>query len=178
MKLLLKIIGARAMLALLAILVAFLLPRKYRIERSAQINARPEVVFAQIGDLKAWKNWTVWHERDPAMKLSYSATTTGVGAWSAWESKTEGDGKMTFTASEPPRRLTYNLEFLDMAMVSTGAMELEPAGDGVRVTWVSEGDHGMSPVNRWFGFLMLDKMVGADFEKGLAKLKTVTEAAK
>jgi uncharacterized protein YndB with AHSA1/START domain len=177
MKVLLKLLGGLAVLVLLAAAVSFFFPKTYRVERSTVINARPDVVFGQLGDLKAWKNWTAWHDRDPAMTLTYSEKTTGVGAWSAWESKSEGNGKMTITAVEPPRKLVYTLEFPDMNMVSSGGMELQPANTGVRVVWYSEGDLGMNPINRWFG-LFLDKMIGADFERGLAKLKTVAETAK
>lgn len=177
MKTFLRILAGLAVLVLLAVLVAFFLPRQYRVERSVVVQAPGEKVFAQIGDLRAWKNWTAWHERDPQMKLSYSDQSAGKGAWSAWESKTEGNGKMTFTAHEPPQRVVYTLEFPDMNMVSNGRVELQPAEPGVRVRWVSEGDLGMNPVNRWFG-LCLDWMIGPDFEQGLAKLKRVAEAAK
>ena len=177
MKLLLKLLGGLAVLVLLAVAVSFLFPQTYRVERTTVINARSDVVFAQFGDLKAWKNWTAWHERDPAMKLSFSESTTNVGAWSAWESKSEGNGKMTLTAVEPGRKVAYKLEFPDMNMISSGTMDLQPADKGVRVAWVSAGDLGMNPINRWFG-LFLDKMVGTDFERGLARLKTVAESAK
>ncbi len=176
MKLILKLLGGLAALVLLLVVVAFFLPQTYRTERSVVINAKPETVYAQLADLKAWKNWSAWHERDPAMKLSYSEKPTGIGAWSAWESKTEGNGKMTFTAVEPAKKVTYTLEFPDMNMVSTGSLELQPASGGVRAVWVTAGDLGMNPMNRWFG-LFLDKMIGPDFEKGLAKLKGLAEAA-
>lgn len=177
MKILLRTLGGLAALVLLLVLVAFFLPQKYRVERTAVVQARPEIVFAQIGDLRAWKNWSVWHERDPAMKVSYSDQPTGVGAWSQWESKTEGNGKMTITSYEPPRAAKYRLEFPDMGMISTGELTLKPDGGGVRVVWSSEGDLGMNPMNRWFG-LFLDGMIGPDFEKGLSKLKGICEAVK
>lgn len=174
MKTLLRTLGGLAVLVLLLLLAAFFLPDKYRVERTAVVNARPEIVFAQLGDLRSWKNWSVWHERDPAMKLSYSEKSTGVGAWSAWESRTEGNGRMTLTAYEPPRSAVYRLEFPDMGMMMTGQMALQPAAAGVRVVWSTEGDLGMNPVNRWFG-LFIDRMIGPDFEKGLSKLKTLCE---
>lgn len=176
MKIVLKLLGGLAVLVLVLVVVAFFLPRTYRIERTIVIKAQPEVVFAQFGDLKAWKNWGSWHEKDPAMKLSYSAKTTGVGAWSAWESKSEGNGKMTITAIEPAKSATYLLEFPDMGMQSNGSMTLQPADGGVEVVWVDAGDLGMNPMSRWFG-LFLDGMIGPDFEKGLAKMKRLVEAA-
>lgn len=176
MKIILKLLGGLAVLVLVLVVVAFFLPRTYRIERTIVINAKPEAVFAQFGDLKAWKNWGAWQERDPGMKMTYSEKTTGVGAWSAWESKAEGNGKMTITAVEPAKSATYLLEFPDMGMQSTGSMTLQPAEGGVKVVWVDAGELGMNPMSRWFG-LFLDGMIGPDFEKGLAKMKRLVEAA-
>ena len=177
MKLILKLLGGLLVIVVLAAVAAFFFPRNYRVERSALINATPEVVFAQFGDLKTWKHWSAWHERDPQMKVSYSENTAAVGSWTAWESRTEGNGKMTITAREPAKRIIYTLEFPDMQMVSTGTMEVQPMDKGVRLTWVSEGNLGNNPMHRWFG-LFLDRMIGPDFEKGLAKMKTVAESAK
>lgn len=177
MTILLRVLSGVAVLILIVFAVAFLLPDRYRIERTIDIKAKPEPVFALIGDLRAWQKWTVWHDRDPQMKLSYSDRTTGVGAWSAWESKTEGNGRMTLTAVESPRRVAYTLVFPDFDMAMTGQLAIAPVADGVQVSWVGEGKLGLNPVNRWFG-VFLDGMIGPDFEKGLAKLKSVSEAAR
>lgn len=176
MKILLKILGGLAVLVLLLVVVAFFLPNAYRVERSIVIKARPETVFALFGDLGRWKEWGAWQERDPAMKITLSEKRTGVGAWSAWESKSEGNGKMTITAVEPAKSAAYLLEFPDMGMKSNGSMTLQPADAGVKVVWVDAGDLGMNPMNRWFG-LFLDKMIGPDFDRGLTKMKALAEAA-
>lgn len=173
MKTLIKILGGLAALVLVLVLVAFAFPRHYRVERSLVINAKPEAVLAQVADLSAWKNWGAWQERDPQMKLSYSSPATGVGAWSAWESKQEGNGKMTITA-QTPGRVDYLLEFPDMGMKSNGVMELRAEAGGVRVVWSDSGDLGMNPMNRWVG-LFLDKMIGPDFERGLANIRKLAE---
>ena len=173
MKLLLKIGGGLAVLVLLLVLVACVLPRHYKVERAMVMKAKPEAVLAQVADLKVWKNWGVWQERDPQMKLSYSAPSSGVGAWSAWESKKEGNGKMTITA-QTATKVTYALEFPDFGMTSTGTIELVADAGGTRVVWADAGDLGMNPMNRWFG-LFLDGMIGPDFEKGLSNIKKTVE---
>jgi len=173
MKLLLRILGGLAVLLLLLVLVAFFLPRQYRIERALVIKATPEAVLAQVADLKAWKNWGAWQERDPGMKLSYSTPATGVGAWSKWESAKEGNGKMTIT-SQTATKVSYDLEFPDMGTSSKGSMELVPDGGATRVVWVDAGDLGMNPLNRWFG-LFLEKIIAPDFERGLANIKKLVE---
>lgn len=173
MKILLKILGGLAVLILLLVVVAFFLPRQYQVRRSVVINARPDTVLAQVADLRAWKNWSAWHERDPRMKLAYSTQPTGVGAWASWESKTEGNGKMTVTGLAPAA-VRYHLEFPDNGFQSDGGMDLTAEGAGTRVTWFDGGDLGMNPLNRWFG-LFLDKLIGQDFARGLANLKKVVE---
>jgi hypothetical protein len=107
MKILLKVVGGFAALILALVLVAFFFPREYRIERSIVTKAKPEVVMAQVGDLKMWKNWGAWQERDPAMKMTYGPVTTGVGAWSAWESAKEGNGKMTITTQSTTKVASF-----------------------------------------------------------------------
>lgn len=173
MKILLKILGGLAALILVLMLVAFFFPRSYRVERSAVMQARPEAIFPQIADLRAWKNWGVWQERDPGMKLEYSAQATGVGAWSSWDSAKEGRGKMTIT-EQTPTQVVYALEFPDFGTRSTGKIALVPEGGATRVVWTDEGDLGMNPMNRWFG-LFIEGMIGPDFDKGLANMAKLVE---
>lgn len=156
--------------------IGFALPSKFRVERSTEISATPADVYARIASPKAWAAWTVWNQRDPSMKIDYSGPESGVNAAWKWQSKTEGNGEMTFTAAEPGKRLTYKLFFADFGMESTGDLVLAPSATGTRITWSNAGDMGSNPINRYFG-LMMDKMVGPDFEAGLARLKAQSEAA-
>jgi hypothetical protein len=176
MKLVAWIFGALFGLWVLLLLVGLALPGHYRVERSTVIAARPAAVFPLVGDLKSWRQWGVWFGRDPAMQVGYSPATTEVGAWSQWKSKTQGDGKMTITAVRPPEFFEYRMEFAAMGLSSRGTMELAAAPEGgTRVTMAMEGDLGRSPVNRWFG-LFMDRLVGPDFDGGLANLKRLSEA--
>lgn len=175
-KLVIKIFGALVGLWVVLVLVGFILPGHYRVERTAMINARPAVVFPLVGDLKAWRQWGVWFSRDPAMQIEYSPATTEVGAWSQWKSKSQGDGKMTILSVHPTDDFEYRMEFSDIGMVSRGTMALAPGPDGAtRVTMAMEGDLGHNPLYRWFGVFM-NKLVGPDFEGGLANLKRLSEA--
>ena len=169
MKILLKAVAAVVALVLALALVGFILPGHYRVERTAAI-------FPLVGDLKAWSQWGVWFKRDPAMQVAYSPATTGVGAWSEWKSKSQGDGKMTITSVQAPEHFEYRIEFPAMGMAATGTMALAPAADGAtQVRMGMEGDLGHSPVNRWFG-LFMDRMIGPDFDAGLANLRKISEA--
>lgn len=166
---LMSILGGVVALIVLLAVAAFFFPREYRVERAIVVQAKPEAVLAQLADLRAWRNWGIWFERDPGMKVTYSEKQGELGAWSSWESKTEGNGRATLTLLAP-NRVAYDLEFADMGMKSRGSFALTPEGSGVRVVWSDSGDLGNNPLNRWFG-LFLDQMIGPDFEAGLAKLK-------
>lgn len=167
-----------SLLALCAVLVigGLLLSSKFSASRSVQVDAPPEKVYALVADPREWKKWSVWNLRDPSMEIVYSGPAAGTGAVWEWKSKTEGDGKMSFTAGEPPTRLAYDLYFPDFGTTSTGELRMEPMAGGTRVTWVMNGDMGKNPLYHWFA-LFGDKMVGKDFEAGLAQLKVVAEKA-
>lgn len=170
-----KIAGFLIGLVVLLALVGFVLPGHYRVERSTLISAKPAAIFPMVGDLRAWQRWGVWFRRDPAMQISYSPSTTDVGGWSEWTSKTQGNGKMTITSVQSPSLFVYRLDITDMGMASSGTIALAPGPDGAtRVTAGMEGDLGRNPVNRWFG-LFMDRMIGPDFDGGLANLKQISE---
>ena len=176
MKLVVRIFGALVGLWIILVLVGFLLPARYRVERTTLINAKPSAIFPLVGDLKAWRQWGVWFARDPAMQIEYSPATTEVGAWSQWKSKSEGDGKMTISAVHPDDDFEYSMVFADIGMVSHGTMALGAGpGGATKVTMAMDGDLGHNPLYRWFGVFM-DKLVGPDFEAGLANLKRVCES--
>lgn len=164
------------LIALLTVLVAggYALSPKFSVARSTTIAAPPDKVYSLIADPREWKRWSVWNQRDPAMQITYSGPPSGAGAAWAWTSKNEGDGKMTFTAAEPSRRLAYDLYFPDFGTTSSGALELASAGAATKVTWSMNGDMGSNPLYRWIA-LFGDRMVGPDFEAGLANLKAVAE---
>ncbi|MBC7367952.1 MAG: SRPBCC family protein [Undibacterium sp.] len=177
MKILLKILGGRAALALVLVVVSFFMPRTFRVERPVVIKAKPEAVYALVAELKAWKDWGVWYERDPAMVIAYSPATTGAGAWTEWQSKSQGSGKATIKEIAAPTRMVYDLEFKDDGMLSTGSFLITGAEAGaVRISSVMEGDLGMNPIGQLMGPI-LDKMLGPDFEAGLAKMKRIAEGS-
>lgn len=164
------------LLALATILVAggYLLSPKFTVTRSITIQAPADKVYALVGDPRGWKQWTVWNRRDPAMQVEYFGPPSGTGAGWAWKSQSEGDGRMTFTAAEPGRRVVYDLFFPDFGTTSSGDLTFVPEGGGTKVTWTMNGDMGANPLFRWFA-LNADSMVGKDFEAGLSGLKEVAE---
>lgn len=161
-------------LAAVLVLGGFLLSPKFSVARSVSIAAPPDKVYALVVDPRRWKEWTVWNQRDPQMQMTYGGPPSGAGASWSWQSKTEGDGRMTFTAAAAPTRVDYELFFPDFGTTSTGDVSLAPEGAGTRVTWRINGDMGSNPLMRWFA-LGADAMIGKDFADGLAGLKTLAE---
>lgn len=161
-------------LVLVLLVGGMFISSKFSVSRSVQVAAPPDKLYALVASPRQWKQWSVWNRRDPAMEISYSGPETGSGAVWAWKSKTEGDGRMSFTTVDPPRRVGYELYFPDFGTTSTGEFRIEAAPAGSTVTWVMDGDMGRNPLFHWMA-LFGDRMVGPDFEAGLANLKALAE---
>jgi uncharacterized protein YndB with AHSA1/START domain len=172
----LKVIG----IAVVAIVVVILIhaasrPDIAHVERSIVIKAPPEKIFALIDDFRQWDQWTPYN-KDPAMTKAYSASTRGVGARYAWEgNRSVGKGDITITESEPPARIAFNLHMIAPFEGNNHVVfALKAAGDSTTVDWILE-DRPAYFVKVMGIFLDIDKMVGRDFETGLANLKAVAE---
>ena len=162
-------------LAVLFVGGAYLVPAKVSVSREVTISAPVDKVFALVNSTQATTQWSPWTGRDPAIKLTFTGPEAGVGNKMAWESQDPqiGAGSQEITESVANARVTSALDFGDMGQ-AVAAVLLATDGDGTRVTWTLDTDMGMNPIARWMG-LAMDSMVGADYEAGLAKLKTLAE---
>ncbi len=167
-------IGIAVLLAAVVLGGGMAISPGFVVTRSVVIDAPADKVFGLLEDPRAWKRWSVWNRRDPNMQIEYQGPQTGNGAQWSWHSRTEGDGAMTFVRVDPGKRLGYELFIADFGSTSSGAFDLEPQGAHTRVTWWMRGDMGANPLMRWMS-LLADRMVGKDFEAGLANLKTLAE---
>jgi uncharacterized protein YndB with AHSA1/START domain len=174
MKWLKRILLTLVSLVALLVIVGMMLPSGFKVQRSITVAAPAEKIYPLLADPREWKRWAIWNQRDPAMQIQYSGAAQGTGAKWSWQSKTEGNGAMEFTAAVPYKHVDYALSFPDVGMSSRGILLLAPDASGTRVTWTNEGDMGSSPINRYFG-LMMDSMVGPDFDAGLRNLKALAE---
>ena len=174
MRILKWIAGVLVALVVLLIVIGLFLPSTFKVVRSQQIAAAPEKVYGLVADSRAWKQWSAWNLRDPQMQIRYSGPPSGPGAKWEWTSKSQGDGAMTFTAAEPPRRVAYELFFPDFGTTSNGDFSFEPRAGGTLVTWSMNGDMGRNPLYHWFA-LAADGMIGKDFAEGLSGLKAAAE---
>jgi uncharacterized protein YndB with AHSA1/START domain len=174
MKIVKWLLGVIVALAAVLAVGGMLLSPTFKVTRSVSVSAPPEKVYALVADPRLWKKWSVWNQRDPAMAITYTGPESGVGAAWAWQSKSQGDGKMTFTAAEPGTRVAYDLYFPDFGTTPQGDLRFVAEGQGTRVTWTMDGNMGSNILFRWMT-LFVDGMVGKDFEGGLANLKALAE---
>ena len=151
-------------------------PDTFRVQRAAAIKAPPEKVFALINDFKRWDAWSPWEKKDPAMKRTWGAVTSGKDAKYAWDgNKDVGQGSMEIAESVPPSKITLKLDFVrPFEAHNIVVFTLEPKDGATDVVWAMEG-----PVPYFAKiihvFINMDSMVGKDFEAGLANLKSVAE---
>jgi hypothetical protein len=171
------LIGVAALIVLLVIVI-LTRPATFHIERSNTMSAPPESAFAQVNDFRAWPAWSPWEKLDPQMKKTFEGPPAGVGAKYAWTGNDKvGEGRMTMEKSEKPSTIGIKLEFLKpFEATNDTTFTFAPAAGGSKVTWAMDGE------NTFMGkaaslFMDMDKMLGADFEKGLAAMKTAAEAA-
>ena len=171
-----------AVVVALAVLAALLAvaarrPASFRIQRSAVIRAPAWKIFALIDDLKGFNSWSPYERKDPGLMGSYSGAARGVGAAYAWEGRKAGTGRMEIIASQAPTRVTMRLDLLKpFKALNTAEFTLRAEGDTLTIiTWAL---HGPAPyLSRLIGVVCnLDRMIGKDFEAGLANLKQLTEA--
>lgn len=167
------------LILVIAAFVAFVAmqPSQFRISRSAVIPAPPAAVFAKVNDFHEWEAWSPWAKLDPNSKASFSGPAAGEGAVFKWSGNNDvGEGVMTITESRPGERILINLEFIKpFAATNLTEFTFQPDGAGTRVTWTMSGENGF--LGKAMSLLInCDKMVGGQFEKGLASLTAAVSA--
>ena len=165
-----------AVIILVFVVVVAAQPTDFRITRKALISATPSTVFAQVNDLPKWQEWSPWAKLDPNAKMTYQGPSSGPGAGYTWSGNNKvGEGRMTIMESRPSELVRLRLEFLrPFKATNTAEFTFRPEGGQTAVTWTMTGQNNF--MGKAFGrFVNCDKMVGGDFEKGLAQLKSIAE---
>jgi effector-binding domain-containing protein len=176
----LKIIGIVLVVVIaIAVIIGLVTPKDYNLNREIVIKSPSNTIFKTISHYSEFPKWSPWQELDPNMKTNIEGTDGTVGAKYSWEGNDKaGSGSMEITKIEDGKSVEQALEFLKpFKSSSTTYFTIEPAEGGQKVTWGMKGENGF--VGRIFMTLMggMDKAVGKDYEKGLANLKTLCEAA-
>ena len=170
-----KIATAVSVILLATVGLAMTKPDTLSVQRSIVIKAPPEKIMPLISDFHHWPLWSLWEELDPAMQRTFSGPASGKGAVYGWKGNSDvGQGRMEILEAGPTKAVT-KLDFIaPMEAHNVTEFSLTPQGDSTEVTWTMKGP--MPFMFKVMGmFVSMDKMVAPDFEKGLAKLKTVAE---
>lgn len=170
------LIGLLVVILILVVVIATR-PPEFKVERSTTINAPPATVYGHVNDFHKWQAWSPWEKMDPAMTRTISGPESGTGAKYHWVGNNKvGEGSMEITESKPAELVKIKLDFIKpMAATSDTVFTFTPEGSGTKVTWTMSGKNNF--MAKAFSLVMnMDKMVGGDFEKGLAQMKAVSEA--
>ena len=176
----LKLAGIVAAILLVAVAVVLVLaamkPDTFRVERTATIKAPPEKIFPFINDFRAWPSWSPYEKKDPAMRRTLSGAAAGKGAVYEWEGdRNVGSGRIEIADAMPPSKVTIKLDMIKpFPTHNIVNFILEPKGQSTNVTWAMQGPVPFMAKIVHVIFNM-DRMVGGDFEAGLANLKAIAE---
>ena len=172
-----KILLVIAALGAVLLVVVALQPSEFRVTRTATIAAPPAVVFAQVNDFHNWEAWSPWAKLDPDARETFEGSSAGTGAIFRWAGNAQvGQGSMTLIENQPSALIRIKLEFLKpFKAVNIAEFAFQPQDQDTVVTWSMAGRNNF--LGKAIGLVMnCDKMVGGQFEQGLAQLKTVAEA--
>lgn len=170
-----KIFIGMAVLLVVLLLAGFLLPSATHINKSIAITAPAGYVFEEINDLKNWSRWSYWNSIDPEMKMEFSETAVGSGAWYSWDGPKTGTGKLSIIESTPNQALTTEVAFSNSG-AGVATYKLEAGKDGVMLSSDFHFEHGADVLSRWMGLLFIGPEVGKAMEYEAAKLKELAEA--
>lgn len=147
----------------------------FRVERSIVIDAPAQAIFPQIDDFRAWADWSPYEKMDANLAKTYSGPARGKGAAYAWVGRKAGSGRMEIVQSDAPSKIVIQLDFSKpMTAHNTAEFTLEPQGAATKVTWAMHGPNTL--MSKVMGlFVTMDKLVGPQFDEGLASLKSLVE---
>jgi hypothetical protein len=150
-------------------------PDTFRMQRTKRIEAPPDRILPQITDFRNWAHWSPWENIDPDLKRTMSGAPSGPGAVYEWSGNSKaGQGRMEIT-DVTPRKVSIKLDFIKpFEAHNVAEFHLEPTEGATDVTWLMHGKQKFA--HKVMGvFISMDRLVGKDFEKGLASMKGVVE---
>lgn len=169
------LIGLAGLVIVLLLIIASR-PAEFAVERSGEVPGPPEVAYSLVDDFHAWAAWSPWEKMDPGMQRTFEGADSGVGAIYRWSGSPQvGKGRMEITETTPHEKIVLALEFQEpMQATNTTTFTFAPSGDATRVTWSMRGRNGF--VGKALSLVFdMDQMVGPDFERGLADMKTAAD---
>lgn len=171
-----RILIVLAIVILVFVIVVASRPAEFSYQRSTTIAAPPSAVFPHVNDLHKWQAWSPWAKKDPNAKTTFEGPATGIGSSMSWAGNNDvGEGKMTIVESKPDERVQFQLDFIKpFAGTNLAEFTFKPEVGNTLVTWTMTGKNTFF-FKAFSLFVDCDKMIGSDFEKGLADLKAIVE---
>lgn len=168
-------IAIAAVLAVLFVLVA-IQPGEFRVERTTEIAAPPSAVYPLLADFRKWTAWSPWEKVDPNLQRTYSGAASGLGAIYEWSGNDKaGAGRMEITSARENAEIKIKLDFTKPFKAENTTLFTLTGDKSTKVSWVMTGKNNF--VGKAFSLVMnMDKLVGGDFERGLAEMKKAAEA--
>lgn len=151
-------------------------PDEYHVQRSVTVNAPPDKIYAYVSDFKKWKTWSPFEEMDPEMERAYTGPESGKGSMYEWKGNDKvGQGRMEIVEATVPAKLAINLDMVKpFESQDKAEFTLQPAGSATTVTWAMTG-HSPFLCKVMQVFSSMDTMIGGEFDRGLGKLKAISE---
>ncbi len=166
-----------AITAVIIILIAgtigIFLPKEFSVKRTISINAATDTIHQYVGNLDNWEQWTPWKQDDPSIVVFKGIKSQGVGATQSWKGDS-GEGKLEVTESDPDKGIVYDLYFDGGEQKSVSSMLYSKDGNNTVVTWSMSGSMDIPVLGGYFS-MMMDGMIGKMFDRGLSRLKSVSE---
>ena len=171
-----KILLIIVLVVVVILVLAAFKPSNFSVQRTATIQAPPEKIFPLINDYHNWPQWSPWEKIDPNMKRTYSGPTSGTGSVYEWDGNSKaGKGRMEIAESMPTSKIAIKLDFIKpMETNNNVQFNLQPNSNSTTVTWTMSGPVSF-PAKVMTVFVSMDKMIGPDFEAGLANMKAAAE---
>jgi hypothetical protein len=177
MKILKVLLGIIAVLLIIFFVGGMFLPKTYSVNRTTVINAPDSVIYKNIADYNEFLKWNPWTKMEPSAKVNITGNVGQPGYLYEWVGDKVGTGQMKITEVTPNQSVVEEMKFIKpMESTSTVRFDITKDGAGNKVVWTMSGE-SVGTMNKWMG-LMMDKMIGKDFESGLKNLKEKSESGK
>lgn len=158
----------------LVLLTGLFLPAEYRVERSIEIEASSDKVYAAIVDLRKWEQWSTWYRMDPNAVMTYDGPDRAIGMRVRWQSDILGRGSIEITSLQFNRQVIYTVDNPGHGIQAHGDIRIQPSENGTELTWISSGNVGLNLIDR-YQLLFFDEKLGKDIQVGLENIKTLVE---
>jgi uncharacterized protein YndB with AHSA1/START domain len=161
---------------ILFVLAGLILPKEVNLEREIVIEAPVDSVFPMVVSFENFVTWSPWSEYDPHADIRFEGSDGQVGSVYHWSGNDDvGVGSMEIVDLMPNRQIDLKLVFTSpWESESDVYYKFEDAESATKVIW-GYSANAPFPTNVVMKLVGMEKMLGKDYDNGLAKLKGMIE---